>query len=77
MRAKEFIVERSFSKRKSGAMTTTFQFPSSSRLPLIPVSDTCLTPIRNITATFSDISSLIPYGKTYTQIQPTHLASHL
>ena len=28
MRAKEFIVERSFSKRKSGAMTTTFQFPT-------------------------------------------------
>ena len=28
MRAKEFIVERSFSKRKSGAMSTTFQFPS-------------------------------------------------
>ena len=28
MRAKEFITERSFSKRKSGPMTTTFQFPS-------------------------------------------------
>ena len=28
MRAKEFIVERSFSKRKSGPMATTFQFPS-------------------------------------------------
>lgn len=28
MRAKEFIVERSFSKRKSGAMATTFQFPT-------------------------------------------------
>jgi hypothetical protein len=28
MRAKEFIVERSFSKRKSGPMTTTFEFPS-------------------------------------------------
>lgn len=28
MRAKEFITERSFSKRKSGAMSTTFQFPS-------------------------------------------------
>ena len=28
MRAKEFIVERSFSKRKSGPMSTTFQFPS-------------------------------------------------
>ena len=28
MRAKEFITERSFSKRKSGAMTTTFQFPT-------------------------------------------------
>jgi hypothetical protein len=28
MRAKEFIVERSFSKRKSGPMTTTFEFPT-------------------------------------------------
>ena len=28
MRAKEFITERSFSKRKSGPMSTTFQFPS-------------------------------------------------
>ena len=28
MRAKEFIVERSFSNRKSGAMITTFQFPT-------------------------------------------------
>ena len=28
MRAKEFITERSFSKRKSGPMATTFQFPS-------------------------------------------------
>ena len=28
MRAKEFIVERSFSKRKSGPMATTFQFPT-------------------------------------------------
>jgi hypothetical protein len=28
MRAKEFIVERSFSKRKSGPMATTFEFPS-------------------------------------------------
>ena len=28
MRAKEFITERSFSKRKSGAMSTTVQFPS-------------------------------------------------
>jgi hypothetical protein len=28
MRAKEFIVERSFSKRKSGPIVTTFQFPT-------------------------------------------------
>ena len=28
MRAKEFIIERSFSKRKSEAMVTTFQFPT-------------------------------------------------
>ena len=28
MRAKEFIVERSFSKRKSGPMTTTYAFPT-------------------------------------------------
>ena len=28
MRAKEFITERSFSKRKSEAMVTTFQFPT-------------------------------------------------
>ena len=28
MRAKEFIVERSFSKRKSGPMTTTYDFPT-------------------------------------------------
>ena len=28
MRAKEFIVERSFSQRKSGPLATTFQFPS-------------------------------------------------
>jgi len=28
MRAKEFIVERSFSKRKSGPMSTTYAFPT-------------------------------------------------
>lgn len=28
MRAKEFIIERSFSKRISGPMNTTFQFPT-------------------------------------------------
>ena len=28
MRAKEFIIERSFSKRKSGPMSATFQFPT-------------------------------------------------
>ena len=28
MRAKEFITERSFSKRKSGPMSATFQFPT-------------------------------------------------
>ena len=28
MRAKEFIIERGFSKRKSGPMSTTFQFPT-------------------------------------------------
>jgi hypothetical protein len=28
MRAKEFIVERNFSQRKSAAMRTTYQFPS-------------------------------------------------
>jgi len=41
------------------------------------VSDTCLTPIKNITATFPDISSLITYGTTYTQIQPWNPAPHL
>jgi hypothetical protein len=28
MRAKEFIIERSFSKRASGPMSTTYQFPT-------------------------------------------------
>lgn len=28
MRAKEFIIERSFSKRKSGPMSTTYAFPT-------------------------------------------------
>ena len=28
MRAKEFIIERGFSKRKSGPMSTTFEFPT-------------------------------------------------